>query len=235
MHVQRTVPRISVIPLGDRALTLDVPGADDATSRDLVRCLQAAVRADAPAAITALVPAIRTLTVHYDPLRTTYAALHEYLATTIDRITVTPEPPREPVIIPVCYGGEFGPDLEHLASVHQVSTDDIVAAHTGAAYTVAMIGFLPGFPYLEGLPPALHTPRRAEPRTAVPAGSVGIGGSSTGVYPFVSPGGWHLIGRTPRRLFNAQRESPSLLLAGDQVRFTAITLSQFRDRHEPAS
>ncbi|MCC7055536.1 MAG: 5-oxoprolinase subunit PxpB [Gemmatimonadaceae bacterium] len=226
------MPQTSVIPLGDRALTLEVPEADGAASRDLIRCLQAQLRCDAPAAVTALVPAIRTLTVHYDPMRITFGALRDYLAATVDALVVTAEPPRQPVIIPVCYGGEFGPDLDQLASLHGTSADGIVATHTAGAYIVAMVGFLPGFPYLEGLDPSLHTPRRAEPRTAVPAGSVGIGGSNTGIYPFSSPGGWHLIGRTPRTLFAATRDAPSLLLAGDHVRFTAITPTAFREQRE---
>jgi inhibitor of KinA len=230
MHVVWTVPQTSVIPLGDRALTLDLPDVDNGAARNLLRCLQAQIRRDAPPAVTALVPAIRTLTVHYDPMLTSFPALCDYLARSVDALEVTPELRREPVSIPVCYGGEFGPDLEQVAALHHVSADEIIATHTAGEYTVAMIGFLPGFPYLEGLDPSLHTPRRPEPRTLVPAGSVGIGGSSTGVYPFASPGGWHLIGRTPRRLFSALHESPSLLLAGDQVSFTAITAAQFRER-----
>jgi inhibitor of KinA len=131
-------------------------------------------------------------------------------------------------VIPVCYGGEFGPDLNDVAAAHATTADTIIATHTEGLYTVAMIGFLPGFPYLEGLPPSLHTPRRATPRTAVPAGSVGIGGSSTGVYPFASPGGWQIIGRTPRALFSPTREPPALLQAGDRVRFTPITATAMR-------
>lgn len=226
------MPETSVTPLGDRALVLDIVGVDNATARDVVRCLQAAVHAHAQPAITAMVPAIRTLTVHYDPLRISYDALCGQLDATVQSLVVTPEPPRPPIVIPVCYGGDFGPDLAHLASVHGVGADEIIERHSAGEYVVAMIGFLPGFPYLEGLDPSLHTPRRAEPRTAVPAGSVGIGGSSTGVYPFISPGGWHLIGRTPRRLFSSRRMQPSLLLAGDHVRFTPITLTQYRERFE---
>lgn len=228
------MPQTTVTPLGDRALVLDVTGVDNATARDVVRCLQDALHERPLPAITAMVPAIRTLTVHYEPLRTTFGALQLQLEAAVQSLVPVPAPPREPVSIPVCYGGEFGPDLQHLADVHGTSSDEIIARHSAGDYVVAMIGFLPGFPYLEGLDPSLHTPRRAEPRTAVPAGSVGIGGSSTGVYPFVSPGGWHLIGRTPRRLFSAHRGQPSLLLAGDRVRFTPITLTQYREQVEHA-
>lgn len=125
------------------------------------------------------------------------------------------------VDIPVRYGGEFGADLAEVAAFHHTTPAEIVRRHTAPVYTVFMMGFQPGFPYLGGLPEHLHTPRRAEPRTEVPAGSVGIGGSQTGVYPFASPGGWQLIGRTDIALFQTASYPPTLLLAGDTVRFVA--------------
>ncbi len=220
------MPHSSVSPLGDRALTIDLPD-EAASSRDRIRSLAARLRDERHAAITGLVPAIRTLTVHYDPARTDFDALTDYLTSTVETLVITPEAPREPVIIPVCYGGEFGPDLGVVATTHRTTPEAIIAAHTAGNYTVAMIGFLPGFPYLDGLTPALHTPRRASPRTTVPAGSVGIGGSSTGVYPCASPGGWQLIGRTPRELFSPSRTPPALLQPGDHVRFVAITAGEW--------
>lgn len=123
--------------------------------------------------------------------------------------------------IPVVYGGEFGEDLAEVAAYHHTTPAEIVKQHTAPLYTVFMMGFQPGFPYLGGLPEALHTPRRATPRTQVPAGSVGIGGSQTGVYPFASPGGWQLIGRTDAILFQTGISPPTLLAAGDTVRFVA--------------
>lgn len=125
------------------------------------------------------------------------------------------------VEIPVCYGGEYGEDLAAVAAFHKTTPAEIVRRHTEPVYTVFMMGFQPGFPYLGGLPEHLHTPRRAVPRTEVPAGSVGIGGGQTGVYPFASPGGWQLIGRTGLPLFRADLNPPTLLAAGDQVRFLA--------------
>jgi inhibitor of KinA len=224
----------TLVPLGDRALTIDLSAVPDETTRDLIRCLDARVQADAPPGVTAHVPAIRTLTLHYEPAATTFVALADYIDRTLMTLRVEPAAPRAPVDIPVCYGGEFGPDLADVAALHDLSPDAIVSAHTSGAYTVAMIGFLPGFPYLEGLVPALHTARRATPRTSVPAGSVGIGGSSTGIYPFSSPGGWHIIGRSPRVLFNATRATPSLLQAGDSVRFVAISETALRAYRDDA-
>ena len=132
------------------------------------------------------------------------------------------------VVIPVCYGGAEGPDLAAIGAAHGLTADEVVALHSGAEYFVSAVGFAPGFPYLGGLPAALHTPRRPTPRTRVPAGSVAIGGALSGVYPFETPGGWHLIGRTPLRLFNPQGRPPALLQAGDRVRFRPITADEFQ-------
>ncbi|MEG9488951.1 5-oxoprolinase subunit PxpB [Mannheimia indoligenes] len=129
------------------------------------------------------------------------------------------------VEIPVHYGGEFGEDLFEVAKFHNTTAEEIIRRHTEPTYTVFMIGFQPGFPYLNGLPENLHTPRRDVPRTKVPAGSVGIGGSQTGIYPFTSPGGWQLLGRTELPLFNIQHNPPTLLSAGDNVRFVAESIT----------
>lgn len=126
--------------------------------------------------------------------------------------------------IPVHYGGEFGEDLFDIAKFHQTTPEEIIRRHTEPTYTVFMIGFQAGFPYLNGLPENLHTPRRDVPRTKVPAGSVGIGGSQTGIYPFTSPGGWQLLGRTELPLFNIKQSPPTLLSAGDNVRFVAESI-----------
>ena len=128
-------------------------------------------------------------------------------------------PPVRTVEIPVSYGGEYGPDLNDVAALHGLSAHDVVRLHSEAVYTVYFLGFVPGFAYMGGLPEALATPRLPAPRKRVEAGSVGIGGGQTGVYPFPTPGGWRLIGRTPLPMFQAGRENMSLLEIGDQVRF----------------
>ena len=129
--------------------------------------------------------------------------------------------------IPVAYGGAFGEDLESAAQELGLTPDSLASRHSSGLYTVAMIGFAAGFPYLSGLSPELALPRLATPRTRVPAGSVAIGGAQTGVYPQTSPGGWRLLGRTPLLLFDPQREIPSLLAPGDQVRFRRISAEEF--------
>ena len=134
------------------------------------------------------------------------------------------------VDIPVCYGGAFGPDLESVAELHGIPADEVVRMHSAATYTVYFLGFVPGFGYLGGLPDALRTPRLSSPRTRVPAGSVGIAGSQAGVYPFSTPGGWRLLGTTPLRMFQKDREGMSLLAIGDEVRFRPISAAEFEAR-----
>ena len=129
--------------------------------------------------------------------------------------------------LPVCYGGEFGLDLETVGAAHGLTGTEVVALHSSVEYLVSAIGFIPGFPYLRGLPEQLHTPRRKTPRTRVPAGSVAIGGAQTGIYPFEIPGGWSLIGCTPWRLFNPYSQAPSFLQVGDRVRFKPITPEEY--------
>ena len=133
----------------------------------------------------------------------------------------------EPAVIPVRYGGAFGPDLDALAANAGMDMEAAVALHAGGDYRVAMLGFAPGFPYLVGLDERLAAPRRATPRVRVAAGSVGIGGAQTGIYPREGPGGWNIIGRTPLRLFDPDRDGPCLLVPGQRVRFRAIDDQEF--------
>jgi inhibitor of KinA len=216
-------------PLGDRALlvTLGDVIADAVHAR--VRAAVARLRADPHAAVTDVVPAYATVALHYDPARVAcrrdespYEAMAQWTADRLGRLPDQGAAPGRLVEIPVRYGGAHGPDLEALAAARGLTPDDVIAMHTAPEYVVHFIGFMPGFAYLGGLDPRLETPRRATPRTLVPAGSVGIGGAQTGVYPVASPGGWQLIGRTVLTLFDPQREPAALLVAGDRVRFTAL-------------
>jgi len=131
------------------------------------------------------------------------------------------------VEVPVCYGGEFGPDLLRVAALAKLSPEELVRRHSAAEYLVHLVGFAPGFPYLGGLPRELQTPRHAKPRMVVPPGSVGIGGEQAGIYPLATPGGWNLIGRTPLRLFRPEQNPPVLLAAGDRVKFRPIPPGEF--------
>lgn len=148
---------------------------------------------------------------------------------------VPPDATTRIVEIPVCYGREFGLDLANMAAHAHMTADEIIARHSAGEYTVAMLGFAPGFPYLLGLDAALHMPRRASPRTRVPPGSVAIGGVQTGIYPCELPGGWQLIGRTPLVLFDPNREPPCLLAPGNRVRLRAIDTTEFAQLAEHAA
>ena len=211
-------------PLGDRAVQIVLGDAPDETTRR--RIAAAAGRVRGVAGVTECVPGFTSLTVHYDPLRIA-APLEFTLPALLERLEAAGDAGRL-VEIPVCYGGDFGPDLEAVAALHGLAADEVVRLHTAAEYRVHLIGFVPGFPYLGGLDARLHTPRLDAPRTAVPAGSVGIGGAQTGVYPIESPGGWRLIGRTPTAIFDARRDPPALLRAGDRIRFRAVDAGSFR-------
>jgi len=174
-----------------------------------------------------IVPAYTTVLLIFDPMATDPVRLENDVRAAISASGQTPWESRE-ITIPVVYGGEFGPDLEFVAYHTGLSPQEVVHRHAAATYIVACMGFAPGWAYLLGLPPELETPRLPNPRTRVPAGSVGIGGAQTGVYPLETPGGWRLIGRTPLRMFDPERAEPALLRPGDAVRFVPITPEQFR-------
>lgn len=177
-----------------------------------------------------VVPAYSSVGVHVDPLRFDAAALDAVVSHDWDRATAPDEAAARVVEIPMCYGGAFGPDLDEVAAFAGMSPEQVVATHAAGTYRVYMLGFLPGFAYLGGVDAAIAMPRRQSPRTAVPAGSVGIAGVQTGVYPTECPGGWRLIGRTPVAMFDVARARPALLQPGDRVRFVPLAHHLFDDR-----
>lgn len=216
-----------IVPAGEAALLIEFDGeiGDAATDR-VLRLTAALDGANLPGVIDR-VPGYTTFLVLFDPDIVDADALSETLLRLDRDAASAPLAPGRLVTIPVAYGGEFGPDLEGLADRARLTEAEVIARHSGAAYRVACVGFVPGFAYLVGLPPELASPRRSSPRTRVPAGSVAIGGEQTGVYPFETPGGWHLIGRTPLRPFEPTRAEPALLQVGDHVRFEPIAPAAF--------
>jgi KipI family sensor histidine kinase inhibitor len=197
-------------PVGERALLVEVG------ELETVHRLHAALRELDPPGVVELVPGYRTLLVVADPDR---AQLLDELAARLPALELPPAEAvaGEPVEIPVTYDGE---DLEEVAALTGLNADEVVRRHAEPEYTVAFLGFSPGFPYLVGLDPALEVPRRDTPRTSIPAGSVGLAGTQTGIYPTASPGGWQLIGRTDVTLFDPGRDPPALLGPGGRLRFT---------------
>jgi KipI family sensor histidine kinase inhibitor len=209
-----------LVPASDRALQVVFDDAITTAAGNDVRALHAWLRDDPPDALVDLHPAYATLLVRYDPLRCDLDTMAREIGRRAGSLAGRRETARRSFEIPVRYGGENGPDLSDVAKAAGLREQDVVAEHAGAAYDVRFIGFLPGFPYLAGLPERLHTVRRESPRTSVPAGSVAIAGAQAGIYPVASPGGWNIIGRTDFLLFDPTRRVPATLAPGDRVRGT---------------
>ncbi len=238
------LPRIE--PLGENALLLRFEPRIDAAINRRVHALAAAIERERPDWLRELVPGYASLALQVDDAGGRDA---KALARATDWLQALLQKSPDPDVvaqasvsddagaagthalptleIPVCYGGAHGPDLDEVARRSDLDTETVIALHAETTYTIAMLGFAPGFPYLLGLDPRLATPRLDTPRTRVPAGSVGIGGAQTGLYPREGPGGWRLIGRTPLALFDAARDPPTPLAPGRQLRFVRIDASEF--------
>lgn len=223
-------PRL--LDAGDAAFTIEFGDAIEPGLLAAVQSLDLAIaREQAAGKLPGLIetmPTFRSLTVFFDPLVTGRVALTDAIRPLFQTTEKTLPFEGRCWRLPVCYEGESGPDLTDTANAIGASIDELIALHSGAEYRVCMLGFLPGFPFMNGLPARLHLPRRTEPRVRVPAGSVAIAGGLTAIYPWESPGGWHLLGRCPVPLFDASRELPSLLAAGDRVRFEPVTTIEYR-------
>lgn len=222
--------------MGDRALVAEYGRSVGAAVNARVRAAAEYLLSHPLPGVTDVVPAFATITVHFDPLEVAahyrvgdpLQAMRDALERALARAPETPRHKPRTIEVPVRYGGEFGEDLEAVAKRSGLSTEEVVKIHGTPLYQVHALGFLPGFAYLGGLDRRIATPRLDEPRKRVPAGSVGIGGDQTGVYPFETPGGWNLIGRTPIVLFRIDAEEPSLFEPGDHVRFVAIDTREFQ-------
>ncbi len=207
---------------GDRALVVELGDGIDPELNRRLHSLRGAIDKAALRGVSDLIATYRSLLVYYDPISTDVERLKEELARIERRVDASGLSQSRIVHLPTFYGGDYGPDLGSVAEHTGLSAQQIIETHSATDYLIYMMGFSPGFPYLGGLDERLHTPRLSTPRTEIPAGSVGIADSQTGVYPVASPGGWRLIGRTPLRLFDPTAEPPSLLVAGDYVRFTPL-------------
>lgn len=217
-------------PLGDSAVVLASDDELDDALLARMRALAEAITRHPPPGVIDVLPAFGSVAVYYDIAQAgDYASLCaelQKIAATLGKSRAATGESRR-VEIPICYGGEFGPDLDGVAAQAGVSAEEVIRLHSGADYRVHAIGFMPGFAYLGGLPNVLATPRRGTPRAQVAAGTLGIGGSQTGVYPLATPGGWNLIGRTPLRLFDPAARDPAMLHAGDHVKFRAVSMEDF--------
>ncbi len=225
----------SILYLADRAITFEF---GDEISIDINRyvlvvhhMLKEEISQGHLMGLIETVPTFRSLTVHYDPLKILPAEVEAFIRPYLVKADHVLEEANH-WDFPCCYDPEFAPDLDEVARLKEVSTDEIIQTHSKVEYDIFMLGFLPGFAFMGVTDPLLQLPRRSEPRTAVPKGSVAIANQLTAVYPSVSPGGWHLLGRMPVPLFDLSRESPTLLAAGDRVKFHPISKVEFLDIEE---
>lgn len=212
---------------GDSAINLEFSRTISAETSMLVRAAADALEADPIEGVLECVPTFCSLMICYDPLVIRYDEICAAVNGKLGGLSSERAKVKRIVEVPVCYGGEYGPDITTVAEHAGLSEDEVVSIHSGRDYLIDMLGFLPGFAYLGGLDERIHTPRLATPRTSIPAGSVGIGGSQTGIYPLASPGGWQIIGRSPIRPYDPSREEPILYAAGDYMRFVPVSESEF--------
>ena len=219
---------IRFVPLGDSALLVQFGEAIDREVHNRVRRFAERITEHPTLSRLELTTAFTTACVFYDPTRISFADLCAQLQPLADEPIGCRAIESRVVEIPVCYGGQYGPDLAFVAEHNGLTEEEVIYLHAGGDYYIYMLGFAPGFPYLGGLPEQIATPRHATPRARVPAGSVGIAGNQTGIYPVATPGGWQLIGRTPLVLFRPWEDPPSLLLPGDTVRFRAISPNEMQ-------
>jgi len=222
-----TSARPRYLPAGEAALVVEFGDAIEPALNQRVRQLFLAAESAQLPGVRDLIPTYRSLLLSYDPTRTTFDELQERLDQLQGGLVAVAVPAPRVVEIPTAYGGDFGPDLGFVAEHNHLTPAEVVAIHAGTDYLVYMMGFSPGFPYLGGMSDRIATPRLKTPRTAIPAGSVGIAQQQTGIYPVESPGGWQLIGRTPVSLFDASRIPPVLVEAGDYLRFVPVSAGDY--------
>jgi len=212
---------------GERGFIIDIGQEIDPDINRKVRILANALQTNTPLGIGEIIPTYRSLLLIYDPLITRPEKFLDALESITDNLEESKTQPCEVVEIPVCYGGELGPDIENVEKTSNLSRENVIKLHSTPEYLIYMIGFTPGFPFLGGLNEKLFTPRLKTPRMAVPKGSVGIANNQTGMYPIQSPGGWQIIGRTPLNLFAPHRKNPFLYKAGDKIKFIPISQKEF--------
>ena len=213
---------------GDSAVCVEFGNEISPEINKKIRAFKIAVEKSDIPGIVETVPTYRSLLVHYHPEVIGFKALTEEFDKLMGSLSSIPIPPPTVIEIPVLYGGEMGPDIENVAEHNHKTVEEVIKIHTSEEYLIYMIGFIAGFPYLGGMSKEIATPRLKSPRVKIEGGSVGIAGEQTGIYPVASPGGWQLIGRTPLKLYDVDREKPVLLEAGQYIKFTAVTEEEYK-------
>lgn len=218
---------LRIASAGDAALLVEWPARIDPLVSSRAVALAQAVRAEYAAAVRDVVVGYCSATVYFDPLHVEASALEEDLRRMGSALPDSAILEGGLIDVDVCYGGDLGPDLAHVAAFARAPEDEVIARHSALTYRVYVVGFLPGFPYMASVDPRLALPRRATPRMRVPAGSVAIAAGQTGIYPSETPGGWHLIGRTHVKPYDDSRAEPFLFKPGDRVRFHPVDRAEF--------
>lgn len=214
---------------GDKAITVEFGDEIKEEINKLVRSMSYAINNKNIKGIIEIIPTYRSISIQYNPLIISMKELVDKLKEIYINIDSIQLPSAKIIEIPTVYGGEYGPDIEFVAHHNNISTEEVIKLHTSVDYLIYMLGFTPGFTYLGGLPKEIETPRLKTPRTKIPAGSTGIAGKQTGIYPIESPGGWQLIGRTPLKLYDPKRNPPIILNAGDYLRFISIDEKEYKE------
>jgi inhibitor of KinA len=217
-----------VVAAGDAALVVDLPARIDPEVNAWCVALARSIRTRLGTAIRDVVIGYCTVTAYYDPLQIDPGWLEQEIHVAAEALEIEPVRDGAVIDVPVCYGGDFGPDLADVAQFGGCSDARVIALHTERDYRVYLVGFVPGFAYMAEVDPRIAKPRRSSPRTAVPAGSVAIAAGQTGIYPSATPGGWNIIGRTPSAPYDRNRREPFLFRPGDRVRFRPIGLNEFQ-------
>ena len=218
-----------LLPAGDSALVVEFGNEIDPEINARVRSLTTALEEESLAGLIELVPTYRSALLYFDPLIVQVDVLKQQLQELISNLGQLELPAPDITFVPVCYGGEYGPDLKYVSQHTKLAVEEVIRLHTSTNYLIYMLGFTPGFTYLGGMDERLETPRLKTPRTRIPAGSTGIAAKQTGIYPIDSPGGWQLIGRTPLKLYDPYSDPPVLLKAGNYVRFEAISPEEYEE------
>lgn len=218
---------VKIVPVGDRAILINFGESIDIDINAKVTSFAKEVNSRKKTWVIDLIPTFCSVLVNYDPLAVSYAAMADFCRDCLGQMKEGAAIRRRIFEIPVIYGGAYGEDLPHVARHAGMTEAQVIAIHTGTDYLIYMLGFLPGFAYLGGLDQRIVTPRLKRPRVKIPAGAVGIGGSQTGIYPTVSPGGWQLIGITPVEVYDPKRTPAILYEAGDLVRFRSVSEGEY--------